>query len=192
MAGEKSQKDASETKESGETITFELIRRIQREEQRVPRLTKLPAQFYTNVRTYLKRKQTLDNRKSAIEGKNAERLVEDIFSRRERKIVNAALVAARTGIPPENLTDEEREYFNSILSITKARREGFLDKVVEKPAEQKETAKLIVFKEEVPAFIGVDEKNYGPFKKGDVANLPDQNMQVLIERGVAEELSVTK
>lgn len=173
-----------------ETITFELIRKIQREEQRIPKLTKLPKGFYDSVRAYLERKRGASNRKAALEMKNVERLVEDIFNRRERKIFNLALIAARTNIPPENLTEEEREFFEKTVSIVKSRRAQLLDPLLmREPAEQ---TGLVIFKEDVPAFVGADMKNYGPFNKGDIAKLPDENKKVLLKQGVAEEFKISK
>ena len=174
------------SKENTEPISFELIRRIQREEQRIQKLTKLPNDFYNSVQRYLEAKRG-GNRKTALEAKNAERLLEDIFNRRERKILNLVLITARTGIQPENLTDEEKQFFNSILKIVKERRKILKD-IKEKKSEQT----LIIFKEDVPEFVGVDEKTYGPFKKGDIAKLPEENMQLMIEQGIAEEFKVEK
>ena len=171
-----------------EPITFEVIRRIQREEQRVQKLTKLPIGFYESARDYLDAKRAMESGKTALELKNAERLVEDIFNRRERKILNLALIAARTGIPPENLTEEERLFFDSLLAIIKDRRQ-LLASV---KGGQEELAALIIFKEDVPEFVGADEKTYGPFKKGDIAKLPEENMHLMIEQGVAEEFKVEK
>jgi DNA replication factor GINS len=177
-----------------ETITFELIRRIQREEQRVPKLTKLPENFYQNIAAYLQQKRNLvetkDDRKGGLEIKNIERLVEDIFNRRERKILNQAIISVRTGMSPENLTEEEDVFFNVLLNSLKDRRDNMLKKMLEEVEE--EFASLIVFKEDVPQFVGSDMKTYGPFKKGDIAKLPEENMKVLIERGIAEEFKVSK
>lgn len=176
-----------------ETITFELIRRIQREEQKLPKLTKLPENFYLNVNSYLQQKrkiaETKEDRKGELESKNIERLIEDIFNRRERKILNQALIAARTNIPPENLTDEEKEFFDGLIAIIKERRLNILKMLSE---EKEEIVNLIVFKEDVPEFVASDLKTYGPFKKGDIAKLPEDNIKVLLERGIAEEFKVAK
>ena len=167
--------------ETKETITFELIRRIQREEQSSPKLTKLPKQFYENVRAYLEQKRKITNRKVALEVKNVERLVEDIFNRRERKIFNLALITVRTAIPPENLTDEEKAFFNKLIAILKDRRESLLKQLLsESDTGTEQQATLIVFKEDVPEFVGADMRSYGPFKKGDIARLPEENMLSLI------------
>jgi len=174
----------------GETITFELIRKIQREEARIPKLTKLPEGFYENVKTYLEHKRSVTNRKVALETKNIERLVEDVFNRRERKILNLAIIAARTNIPPENLTAEEREFFDQVVFVVKDRRGKLLDPLLMKePAEQ---TGLVIFKEDVPAFVGADMKNYGPFNKGDIAKLPEENKRVLLNQSVAEEFKISK
>jgi DNA replication factor GINS len=177
-----------------ETITFELIRKIQREEQRLPKLTRLPDDFYNNTRLYLenKRKAAEANRKVGLEVKNIERLVEDVFNRRERKIFNLALIAARTGIPPENLTAEEKDFFDSIAGVVKSRRAVVLDGLLEKEGARRETAALVIFSEDVPEFMGSDMKAYGPFKKGDIAKLPEENMRVVVDQGVAKEFRIEK
>lgn len=180
----------SNGEDKSETITFELIRRIQREEQRVPKLTKLPDGFYKNVKSYLDKKRDVSNRRVALETKNVERLVEDIFNRRERKIFNLSLIAARTNIPPENLTDEERAFFDQILASVKSRRKKVLSDILMKKPEEK--TELIVFKEDVPTFVGADMRNYGPFKKGDIAKLPDGNKKILLEQDVAEEFKISE
>ena len=219
-----------------EIITFDLIRKIQREEQAHPKLTKLPENFYASVATYVTQKKKLiaskEDKRSSLEIKSIENLIEDIFNRRERKIINTAINSARTGIPPENMTDEERAFYDGLLAFIKGRRDNILKNILEEsvleikeqPAEKigekieesvKETAEilsavrpiipasigaiganlgvsLIVFKEDVPSFVGSDMLSYGPFKKGDIAKVPDENMRVLLERGVVEEFKVSK
>ena len=176
-------------------ISFDLIRRIQREEQRVPKLTKLPEGFYDAVRLYLQHKRDTDNRKSGLETKQVERLAEDIFNRRERKIFNIALIAARTRIPPENLTEEETLFFDQVVYLVKDRRQRILDTLVTPEASgagSMENLGLVVFKEEVPAFVGADMRNYGPFKKGDIAKLPEENKLVLLQQNIVEDFTINR
>jgi DNA replication initiation complex subunit (GINS family) len=118
--------------------------------------------------------------------KNIERLVEDIFNRRERKILNAAIIAARSGLPPENLSEEEKPFYNSIVTLVKSRRGDLLKNLLTGKTEG--TTPMVIFKEDTPAFLGIDEKTYGPFKKGDQMTLPDENMKILLERGIVEEI----
>ncbi len=178
---------------SDETITFEFVRKVQHEEQKTQKLSKLPENFYDSVAAYIQQKRKLNlnsDRKGAFEFKNIERLVEYIFNTRERKILNLATIAAQTGIPPENLTDDERTFFDALTYIIKKRRNENLEKMVGKSKEEMGT--LIVFREEVPEFLGSDMKTYGPFKKGDIAKLPEENMHVMVQQGVAEEFKVSK
>jgi len=170
-----------------ETITFELIRKIQLDEQKASTLTRLPTNFFNAVSNYLEQKKKLvatDDRKGALEMKNIERLVEEIFNRRERKILNAAIIAARSGLPPENLGEEEKPFYNSIVALVKNRRGDLLKSLL---TRNEVVAPMVVFKEDTPAFLGIDEKTYGPFKKGDTTTLPEENMRILLERGIIEQ-----
>ena len=173
-----------------QTITYELIRKVQREEQRQPKLTSIPENFFESVAKYLQQKKQLtlrDDRKTALEIKNVERLVEDIFNRRERKILNLSIIAARTGMKPENLTGEEKAFFDELTNILKKRR----GKTLEGTLKEKELVPMIVFKVDVPAFVGIDGNTYGPFKSGDIARIPEENMKVFVEKGMAEEFKVS-
>lgn len=176
-----------------ETITFELIRRVDREEQRSPKLSRIPDNFYSAVHSYVQQKKTMaakEDRRGLLEVKNIERLVEDIFDRRERKVVTAAVNAARTNIQPENMVEEERDFFDLMAGTIRQRRETSLRKMF--AVEKGEQAELIVFKDEVAEFVGSDMKNYGPFKKGDIAKLPDDNMKLLLQQGSVEQFKVSK
>ncbi|MEM5791140.1 MAG: hypothetical protein QXP77_03805, partial [Candidatus Aenigmatarchaeota archaeon] len=112
-----------------ETITFEFIRKIQREERDSPQLTKLPENFFEKVSAYLEQKKKIgkEDRKADLEIKNIERLIENIFDIRERKILNQAIITVRTRIPPQNMTEEERNFFEEIIRILKERRENFFE-----------------------------------------------------------------
>ena len=175
-----------------ETITFDLIRKIQMEEARLPKLTKLPESFYVNVSRYLnqKRKLSQEDMKGGVEIKNIERLAEDIFNRRERKILNNVLIFVRTGIVSENMTEEEKVVFDKLANQMKDRRQEILFSMME--AETKEAGTLIMFKEDFSEFIGTDMKTYGPFKQGDITKIPDENKKLLLERGVVEELKANQ
>ena len=172
-----------------ETITFELIRKIQVEEQKdTGKLTRLPTNFFNAVSSYLEQKRNLvstDDRKSILEMKSIERLVEDIFNRRERKIINSAIITARSGLPPENLSEEEKPFYSSITSFIKNRRADLLKTILTGKIER--PSMKVAFKEDITAFVGIDEKTYGPFKKGDTTVLPEENTRILLERGVVEE-----
>ncbi len=172
-----------------ETITFELIRKIQLQEQTSNTLTKLPTNFFLAASNYLEQKKKIvsnDDRKGSLEVKNIERLIEDIFNRRERKIINASIIAARSGIPPDNMDESEKPFYNSVIMLIKSRRNETLKGILSGNVEEHLPA--VVFKEDVPEFMGIDERSYGPYKKGDTAHIPEENMKIFVERGTADAL----
>ena len=49
---------------------------------------------------------------------------------------------------------------------------------------------LIRIISEIESFIGLDEKEYGPFIANDIVNLPDANAKALITKGLAKSIDV--
>ena len=173
-----------------ETITYELIRKIQMEEQRQPKLVKLPENFFKAAANYLQQKKLLekDEKRTVIEIKNVKRLLEDIVNRRERKIINFAILASKAKIEPENMTEEEKKFFEDLTKLIAARRDSLMKEIL----EDEKKFPLVVFKEETPEFIGIDGKVYGPFKKGDIARIPEENIKTLVEKNIVEEFKVSE
>ncbi len=168
------------------SITFDTIRKIQIEERTFIKLSKLPANFYESMNKYIAYKRNLGEGQKDAEIKNTERIIEDIINRRERKILNHALTTARTKIPPENLTEEEKEFFDEVIYIISKRRDGLFGKV----SGKKKRGKTVraVFKDYVDEFVGSDMNSYGPFKAKDEAEIPEENFKILLERNVVEEM----
>ncbi len=174
-----------------EVISFEYLKKILNEEKKTSNLTKISDDFYEAVKQYLDAKKKLaKDRKDEVEARNIERIVENIFNLRERKIVNFAIIAARIGSIPQNLTKEEKDFFDKIVNVIKERRKML--ESLKKQEKIKEVEILVVFKQDFPSFVGIDGNTYGPFKKGDIAKLPEENRKILAERGIIEEFKVEK
>jgi hypothetical protein len=63
-----------------------------------------------------------------------------------------------------------------------------MEKVVKKPpvvAPPPIEYVKVRFLKEIPSIVGADMKVYGPFKEGDIAELPKVNAEVLVKQGVA-------
>jgi hypothetical protein len=62
-----------------------------------------------------------------------------------------------------------------------------LEKVTKKPPAPPPKVELVKirFLEDMPAIVGADMKTYGPFKKGTVWELPKENAEAFVKRGVA-------
>ena len=55
---------------------------------------------------------------------------------------------------------------------------------------EREEKEIVAFIKDAPQFVGLNLKNYGPFKKGDIVVLPKENAKLLIEKKVVEKIQV--
>jgi DNA replication initiation complex subunit (GINS family) len=165
-------------------LTFETLSKIAREEKASPSLTRLPEDFFESVSTYIYKKMQLNEGSDNWELENAKMVLSDIMKIRERKIVLSAFSFADSGVEPPNLTPDEKHLFDQAASMIMQFRTG--RKNVLEPEHEKKS--IIAFLEDVPQFVGSDMSNYGPFGKGDIANLPEDVTRLLIEKGAARPL----
>ena len=111
-------------------LTDETIRRIFEEEKNSQGLTKLPDDFFGQVKEYLEKKSKLIRIEAdqwALD--SIKRRLKAIFERRERKILNFTHGFIDSGVLPENLTPEERKFFEKVVECVKGfqeeKKEGF-------------------------------------------------------------------
>lgn len=194
-----------------ELITYETIRNAHRAEKE-EELQKLPEGFFESVRNWFKHKEKMKDTTSLLEVENAKKLLEDVINRRQKKIVLAALSTVRGQLPPTNLTDEERKFFDEIVNSLKIFKNeinekfrGYEEIVEEKVEEAKKSIEelkkeekmefakpdgklLVKILSDLPRFVGSDMQAYGPLKAGDVISLPEEIGNLLINRKVAENI----
>jgi DNA replication factor GINS len=168
-------------------LTYETIRKIFEDEKMSQGLTRLPEDFFEEVKKYLEKKSKLVRTESdRWELDSIKRRLRTIFEMRERKIINAALSYVRSGEIPQNMIPEEKKFFDSVVeNIKKFQRER-----EERFEEKKEKKLMVTILSEVPAFVGTNLQNYGPFKRGDITTLPEPNANLLIEKRVAERIEL--
>jgi DNA replication initiation complex subunit (GINS family) len=166
-------------------LTFETLSRIAREEKATPNLSKLPEGFFEDVASYISKKAQLKEGKDEnLELENARMVLGDITKSRERKILTAALGYLDSGMEPASLAPEEKVLFDKAAAMIiqfRQDRKRFLEPGIARNS-------MLAFLEEVPQFVGTDMKNYGPFAKGDVANLPEDVTRLLMEKGAAKPI----
>ena len=148
---------------------------------------------------------------------NAKRMIKEIYERREKKVLNIALIKSRTKsniIDTSALLENEKKllddvervlnYFRGsvIYNLMEGRdvhlRDFFKDivhgestNIPETKSEEhsgKET-KLVRFLASVPKFVGKELEEYGPFAEEDIANLPSEIADLLIGKGRVEEIN---
>lgn len=167
-------------------LTYEALRKTAKEEKESTKLVKLPEDFFAQAREYLEKKEEMSReRENAWEVPNARRVLEDLLEARERKIVTLALYSVRSGMTPENLTPEEREFFETVKERIKQfrkKRKNVLER------GNGEGRKSVVIKEDLPEFLGLDMQTYGPYRKGDIVTLPGESVRILLEKKAAERI----
>jgi DNA replication initiation complex subunit (GINS family) len=163
-------------------LTYETLREYVIKEKNTPKLTELPDNFFQDVRAYLESKAKVSEGKEDLwELDNSRRMLQDLLDARESKLVKLALVFVRAGVTPGKVMPEEKVLFDSLVQSIKA----FQDARKESVEGQREEAETVAILDEVPRFVGINMKTYGPFKKGDIARVPRDNSQLLISKGLA-------
>lgn len=197
---------------SGEEIkiTYDTLFDILRREKDKKEIQKLDENFFANVAAYFSDKKSIldkiddyseeeaDRIKTQIQ--NAKRIVREIYNAREKKIVEKAIIKARTKsdiITTENMLDEEKELFNNLVDVLSKERENVLNKIIKgSKIPKKEKAKqevkkkgvLVRFLVQIPEFVGMDGENYGPFNPDEIALLPEKIANILINTDKAEAI----
>ncbi len=180
-------------------ITYNELYDALRKERYSEQLQPIPKNFIKEVAAYLKDKKEIASKESddfsdAItktkkQFENSIAIFKELMLRRKKKILELAFVAAETGISKrdfENMLAVEKESFSGIM---KSLEKG--DKKVAKMlkgAEEDERAKnkMIVFVKDTDEFLDLEGNKVGPFRKGEVANLPEEISNILIVDKKAE------
>lgn len=213
-------------------ITYETLFELLRIEKSRGELQKLDSDFFKDVLNYIKEKKesveslkdktdlfAADERQKAEKQlQNVKKIIKDIYERREKKIIEAALDSSRmfSGVIDRSaLLEEEKKLFDSVLEVLNNFRKGILfslieakqidiknEKTEEKAEEErkhtdtekkqteevKKETMMIRFLHPVPKFIGKSLEEYGPFDKEDVANIPSELAELLVKKERAETI----
>ena len=168
-------------------LTYEVIRKLAMDEKAAPKLNRLPEGFFENVRVYLEKKGKMsEGKEDRWELDSAKRWLQDLLDLREKKLLMLAVSFVRSGTMPGDVTPEEKEFFDGIIGQMKefnARKKDILEGGRERLA-------AVAFLRDVPKFVGINMRNYGPFRKGDIANIPEDNARLLLEKGAAKKITI--
>jgi DNA replication factor GINS len=178
-------------------FSFEDAKRVWIGEKTSRDITDLHADFYPNVARHvaelnieLKRSEHLRRELLREELRNVLQMVQEIHLLRVLK----AMDQMGRGRSPGSSLDGEHRAFDGIKQI--------LDKLYTeqiKPAisgqativvPREKTNEALIFLTDIPQIIGDDIKQYGPFKRGEVAFLPKRSAELLIKKGTAQKFEV--
>jgi DNA replication initiation complex subunit (GINS family) len=179
-------------------LDFDELRKVYRLEVKSPKLSKLDVSFYKSLKKFIneeKNKYTLALEDfSPVDLKNFENLKKMVIKIREirlKKCLNLCLIYSRTNdFKEDNLIDFEIDFVKGVLKL--------MDKQVEytnslfgvKSKVKKEVIDLVKVKvlQSIPAFIGTDMKEYGPFEKEDVCEVPKGVFLILESKNIVKKL----
>tara|TARA_Y100000310_G_scaffold241784_1_gene245889 strand:+ start:56537 stop:57184 length:648 start_codon:yes stop_codon:yes gene_type:complete len=211
-----------ETKEVN--ITYETLFELLKREKDRADLQKLNPNFFNDFVDYLNEKKKIRSKEDSLfsydEKKkverqidNAKRLIKEIYERREKKILNIALIKSRTKsnvMDTSAFLENEKRLFDDAVKVLDVFRNDIIDNILnekhisETATEKKEISqetnenadnkekskdtKLVRFLYAVPKFVGKELEEYGPFQEEDIANLPSEIAELLISKGRVEEI----
>lgn len=160
-------------------------------------LTELPEDFYEKSANYASeiRKEKQSSREIREELLEEElsyilEIIQEIYLLRITKIINNLYEKKN-----ENLLEKERKTFEKIREKLDELREELMKPVLEKEVEMKPPDEksniLVLLSSKIPEPITASDLNcYGPFRKGEVANLPLKSAELLIEQDLARRISI--
>lgn len=181
---------------------YELLYEAWINEKKSDAIQGLPEDFYVRIIGYVKKlraeSRMLDERsvKARVlrrKVKNVEAMIKELLWLRWEKIVHKIFKGERVS---ENvLTLEERQWSRSLALLFEDFQsfcDGVLKGKTSKPMETQSGMVVLRFLDDVPAIVGADMRTYGPFKAEDVATLPSQNARILVKRGVAVRVELSR
>jgi DNA replication factor GINS len=196
-----------------EEISYKILREIEQMEKKSPTLSEIKSAFYFDISKYVEdlnnrlQNESSSQKQTLICGEieNIRKLALNIYELREKKILSAAISKVRGGNPDiKNMINIEKELFESILNIlNKSRIQVFKkdqnekknnepeEKIVEpkKTEEKNKNSNPIVrVVENIPEFIGTNEKRYN-LRKNDIISLPEDMCEMLQKSGVVKKIN---
>ncbi len=180
-------------------ITYNDIYEAARKERYSEQLQQLPKKFVIDVAEYMKEKKEISMKeddsfsdviiKTKKQLENAITLFKELITRRRKKILSLVLIAAETGISKQdfdNMIDFEKELFEKLM-VCLDTSDKKLNNLLNGEKQEKQKTELVMFKEDVKEFVGLDGEKMGGFEKGQVANIPNEIAKILIEDGKVEK-----
>jgi DNA replication initiation complex subunit (GINS family) len=198
-------------------ITYESLYELLRNEKYKQEIQPLEKDFYEKVVRYLRDKkaaleahkmkdsifapESVKRTKRQLE--NVQKILKDLYDRREGKIIQLAMMHSRTGERVEDKSiflPEELKLYGETKANLDYFRSNIVDKILngEKPKledkpksikteeEAPQQSLTIRFIEAVPKFMAEDLNEYGPYEPEQVSRMPYKSAQVLIKRKRAE------
>ena len=196
-------------------LTFSELRKIQKKEKRQEDLTELEDNFILRVSNYLEMKEDVDEREYKSAKRVFDKI---LGLRQEKIVKNAKIaVNSGISNSELSLLPREKELFLEMKNVFQEFNQN-VEKVIEgeeaatetpdvdleddddieveetgqEEQEPEETTEegyeMVKIISDVPEFMGTDLESYGPFEEGEEVEIPEDNAEILVNRGNAEEI----
>ena len=180
-------------------LNYDEIRRIHRLEKNTSNLVEVEPDFYNQLHAFVEEEKAsyLESLKDFSTGKakefnNLKKMIEEIFAMRAKKILNKSLIASRTSETSEqHMASEEKEIYRNMVKLLNEHN-SLLQSLFSNEAGSAKgsgnalnNVKLKVIGE-IPSFVGPDMKEYGPYGKEQVVELPFKIAKLLESRNLCE------
>ena len=191
-------------------VTYDSIFELLMREKSREELQTLSPDFFNHLVSYVaEKKKTADTKsmdtfsleekkRAARQLQNVNQMLTELYERREKKVLNMSMIKSRTGadiVDTTPLLGEEKMLFDAIVAQLDYYRNCILHRVLNAEnadtgqKEIKADTKVVRFIHPVPKFVGKELEVYGPYVEEDIAGLPAEIADVLIEKRRAEEMS---
>jgi DNA replication initiation complex subunit (GINS family) len=181
-------------------IDYDELRKIYRLEVKSPKLTKLNPDFYKELKKFIsdeKKKYTEEMEESFSptsikKFETLKKMIEKVREIRTKKCLNLCLMYSRTNdFEEEGLIDFEIDFAKGIIKLIDKQNEHsqniFGTNKRNKKQENTPMTK-VKFLEDIPAFIGGDLREYGPFEKEQVCEVPEDMIKILESKNLIKKI----
>ncbi len=181
-------------------LDYDELRKVYRLETKSPKLSRLDINFYKELKKFLadekkKYATAMEDSFSPATIKKLEtlkKMIEKVREIRLKKCMNLCLMYSRTNdFKDEGLIDFEIEFAKGIIKlIDKQNEETNAIFGIKKKSKEQETKNLVKVKflQKIPAFIGGDMKEYGPYDVEQVSRLPEDVCKILETKNLIEKV----
>ncbi|MBT7297614.1 hypothetical protein HN841_02510 [archaeon] len=198
-------------------ITYENLYNILRKEKQNQELQELKETFYNEVMAYIEEKKeilesqqkkesiftTIEVQKTKKQLENIFKILKELYEKRENKIIYLALLNSKTNEETNEesfMLERELELYESLKKVLDNSRNSIFDSIINgnkqediepkdlKVEKMPKNSKKITILKPIESFVDTNLKTRGPFKKEDMAILPEEIAELLISKNIAKEI----
>ncbi|PIT85879.1 hypothetical protein COU36_00735 [Candidatus Micrarchaeota archaeon CG10_big_fil_rev_8_21_14_0_10_59_7] len=164
-------------------VSYDALRRVLLEERKGSGLQQLDDAFYSSYREHLRKLRAGANDARGIKAfDDMARCLKELSWLRLNKITLKALRdSQKNAMDGDGLASEEKGFYTDCVNIM----QKFGECAECAPVERKRRLRACA---DIPAFASQDGSGLGPFRKGEILDVPEDAGSLLLKRALAEEI----